>query len=168
MSITSHLTHTTSLCIEHIGKVSHNQRVICIILIYNVPRTGQASLRQKRMLPGTTWPHTAPFPAPRPWQPTQPWVPIQPFLRSCWPPKPERIVTQEKVCCVQLGSSISFFSPSKHRGGSHRSSQTPGVQIFSKKENETNETEREGEKDKANLSIFHLYKLIFSKFVFSR
>lgn len=64
MSITSHLTHTTSLCIAHFRKVNQNQRVICLILIYDVPRTGQASLLQKQTFPGMTCPQTSPFPAP--------------------------------------------------------------------------------------------------------
>lgn len=55
----SHLRHTTSLCIAHIGKVNKNQRVICLILIYNVPRSGQASLLQKQMLPRITCPQMA-------------------------------------------------------------------------------------------------------------
>lgn len=54
----SHLRHRTSLCITHISKVTQNQRVICLILIYNVPRTGQSSLLQ--MLPRITCHQTVP------------------------------------------------------------------------------------------------------------
>lgn len=74
MSITSHLMHTTSLCIAHIGKVSQNQRVICLIFIYYVPWTGQASLLQKQTLPGMMWPKTARLPYSSLWQTTQPWA----------------------------------------------------------------------------------------------
>lgn len=56
MSTTSHLAHTTSLCIAHIGKVNHNQRVISLILTYHVPRASLGSPSSCRH----SWSHCAP------------------------------------------------------------------------------------------------------------
>lgn len=62
MSTTSHLAHTTSLRIAHIGKVNQNQRVISLILTYQVPRAslGFPSSRQRsqsRCAPSRGHPH---------------------------------------------------------------------------------------------------------------
>lgn len=139
MSITSHLAHTTSLRIARIGKVSENQRVICLILIYNVPRTGQPSLLQKQTLPGTACPQMAPVPSQSHACGSRTDLGHQqPFPRSCWPPNHLGSLHKRRSDTCNW-PACNCFSPSKYTAGFRSSSrQTSWVHMFSKKANETN------------------------------
>lgn len=107
MSITNHLKHTTCLCVAHIGKVSQNQWVICLIRIYNMPRTSLPSLPQKwtHLAPNITLSSLAPMVAC-----LTSGTDIA-FSRELLATKPVHMLIQEKVCRMQLAGVKSFFPP---------------------------------------------------------